>query len=133
MIIGIGIDLIDSRRLEKLIHKFGDQFLQRIFTENERIYAEQSPYPLRVYSNRFAAKEAAVKALGTGMREGISWQNIETLRSPLGAPQLCFHGKAWERLSSCVPSGHKESLHVSFSDEPPYSTAFVVIEVKKEA
>lgn len=132
MIVGIGIDLIDSRRLEKLIHRFGDKFLQRVFTQNERTYAEQSSYPLRVYSNRFAAKEAAVKALGTGMREGISWQDIETLRSPLGAPQLCFHGKARERLLSCVPSDHKQALHVSFSDEPPYSTAFVVIEFKKE-
>ena len=127
MIIGIGVDLVDARRIEKLIEKFGDQFLQRVFTEKERAYAQKSPHPLRVYANRFAAKEAAVKALGTGMREGIRWQDVETLRTPLGAPRLYFHAKAREKLLSLLPVGAKEDLHVSLSDEPPYSTAFVVI------
>lgn len=127
MIIGVGVDLVDARRIEKLIKGFGDQFLQRVFTEKERAYAQTSSHPLRVYANRFAAKEAAVKALGTGMREGIGWQDIETLRVPSGPPQLYFYGKAHEKLLSLLLPGTKESLHVSFSDEPPYSTAFVVI------
>ena len=79
------------------------------------------------YSNRFAAKEAAAKALGTGMAGGISWQDIEVLRAPSGAPSLCFHGKALQHLASRLPSGYIGHSHISFSDEPPYSTAFVVI------
>ena len=128
MIIGIGVDLVDARRIEKLIENFGEHFLHRIFTEKERAYAQKSPHPLRVYANRFAAKEAAVKALGTGMREGISWQDIETLRTSSGAPRLYFHGKAREKLLSLLSPQTKEALHISLSDEPPYSTAFVVIE-----
>jgi holo-[acyl-carrier protein] synthase len=128
MIVGVGVDLVDARRIEKLIENFGEHFLHRVFTEKERAYAQKSPHPLRVYANRFAAKEAAVKALGTGMRGGIGWQDIETLRTSSGAPRLYFHGKAREKLLSLLPSQTKEELHVSLSDEPPYSTAFVVIE-----
>lgn len=128
MIVGVGVDLVDARRIEKLIENFGEHFLHRVFTEKERAYAQKSPHPLRVYANRFAAKEAAVKALGTGMKEGIGWQDIETLRTSSGAPKLYFYGKAREKLLSLLPLHAKEELHVSLSDEPPYSTAFVVIE-----
>lgn len=127
MILGIGVDLVDMRRIERLLDKFGDHFIRRIFTEEEQAYASQSPHPLRVYANRFAAKEAAAKALGTGFREGIGWQDIEVSRAASGAPGLYFHRKAYEKLVSHVPVGHTGVLHVSFSDEPPYSTAFVVI------
>lgn len=127
MILGIGVDLVDMRRIEHLLDKFGERFIQRIFTKEERIYAIQSPHPLRVYANRFAAKEAAAKALGTGMREGIGWQDIEVSRSASGAPSLYFHRKAYDKLVSHVPPGYTSVLHISLSDEPPYSTAFVVV------
>jgi holo-[acyl-carrier protein] synthase len=127
MIIGIGVDLVDTRRIERLLNRFGKSFLNKIFTLNERVYAEKSAHPLRAYANRFAAKEAAAKALGTGLREGIGWQDIEILRSSLGAPTLHLHRKAEERFSLLIPSGHMGVTHVSFSDEPPYSTAFVVL------
>ncbi|OJW52579.1 MAG: hypothetical protein BGO67_06490 [Alphaproteobacteria bacterium 41-28] len=127
MILGIGVDLVDMRRIEYLLDKFGDRFIQKIFTPEEQTYAAQSPHPLRAYANRFAAKEAAAKALGTGIRQGIGWQDIEVFRTSSGAPNLYFHRKAYEKLVSHVPVGYTGVLHVSFSDEPPYSTAFVVI------
>jgi holo-[acyl-carrier protein] synthase len=127
MILGIGVDLVDMRRIQHLLDRFGDRFIQKIFTKEEQAYATQSAHPLRVYANRFAAKEAAAKALGTGIREGIGWQDIEISRTSLGVPLLYFHRKAYEKLVSHVPAGYTGVLHVSFSDEPPYSTAFVVI------
>lgn len=127
MIIGIGIDLVDMRRVERLINKFGERFIQRIFTKDERDYALSSAHPLRAYANRFAAKEAASKALGTGMGGGVSWQDIEVFRAHLGEPSLYFHRKAYEILVSRVPPGYSGCTHVSFSDEPPYSIAFVVL------
>jgi holo-[acyl-carrier protein] synthase len=127
MIIGIGVDIVDMRRIEAMIDRFGAQFTSRIFTSGERIYAASSPHPMRAYSNRFAAKEAAAKALGTGMKEGIGWQDIEISRAVSGAPSLTLHRKAHERLTSLLPSGFTGHMHVSFSDEPPYSTAFVVL------
>lgn len=127
MIVGIGIDLVDMRRIERLLYKFGDRFIQKIFTKEEQAYAKSSAHPLQVYANRFAAKEASVKALGTGMGGGIGWQDIEVGRLSSGAPVLYMHRKAYEVLLSRVPQGYTGTLHVSFSDEPPYSTAFVVI------
>ncbi|MBA3814501.1 MAG: holo-ACP synthase [Alphaproteobacteria bacterium] len=127
MIIGIGTDLVDIRRIESLLEKFGKHFAEKIFTAHERSYAENSAHPLRVYANRFAAKEAAAKALGTGFREGIGWHDIEVLRTSMGAPTLSFHGKADERFFMLVPPGYVGVSHVSFSDEPPYSSAFVVL------
>ena len=133
MIIGIGVDLVDMRRIERLLEKFGERFTQRIFTKEERTYAMTSPHSLRVYANRFAAKEAAVKALGTGMREEISWQEIEVRRASSGAPLLYFYGKAYEKLVERLPAGAQARLHVSFSDEPPYSTAFVILSAEMSA
>lgn len=130
MIIGIGVDLVDMRRIAKLLEKYGNHFKQKVFTKEERAYADSSAHSLRVYANRFAAKEAAVKALGTGMKQGIGWQDIEVLRAPSGAPSLHFHGKAYEKLISFLPTGYTGSTHVSFSDEPPYSTAFVILSAK---
>jgi holo-[acyl-carrier protein] synthase len=127
MILGIGVDLVDMRRIEHLLDKFGKRFTQKIFTKEEQAYATQSPHPQRVYANRFAGKEAAAKALGTGIREGIGWQDIEVSRASSGVPGLYFHRKAYEKLASHVPPGYTSVLHISFSDEPPYSTAFVVI------
>lgn len=133
MIIGIGVDLVDIRRIERLLQKFGQHFTEKIFTPEERSYADNSPHSLRAYANRFAAKEAAAKALGTGIREGIGWQDIEVFRALSGAPALYFHRKAYEKFESLIPTGYRGISHVSFSDEPPYSTAFVVLSVNSEA
>lgn len=130
MIVGIGVDLVDMRRIEQLFNQFGERFTKKIFTYEERAYAESCSHPLRAYANRFAAKEAAAKALRTGLRMGIGWQDIEIVRSPLGSPSLIFYRKASETFSSLVPSGYRGISHVSFSDEPPYSTAFVVLSAK---
>lgn len=127
MIIGIGVDLVDMRRLKDLIKKYGDRFTERLFTEQERAYAEASNNPLHAYANRFAAKEAAAKALGTGFTGGITWQDIE-VRRPMGkAPILCFYANALTKLISLTPQGYTSVGHISFSDEPPYSTAFVIL------
>lgn len=127
MIIGIGVDVVDARRIEWLRVRFGQRFAEKIFTAEERAYAEKSAHPQQAYANRFAAKEAAAKALGTGFREGIRFHDIEVLRTILGAPTLALHGKALERFMTLVPEGYQGVSHVSFSDEPPYSTAFVVL------
>lgn len=127
MIIGIGVDLVDIRRIERLLNRFGDRFIKKIFTPGEQTYASSARSPLSAYANRFAAKEAAAKALGTGMGKGIGWKTIEISRTPTGAPTLIFHGKAYDTLMSSLPPTYKANLHISFSDEYPYSTAFVVI------
>lgn len=127
MIIGIGVDLVDIRRIEALVNKFGQRFLEKIFTDNERSYAESTSRAFRAYANRFAAKEATVKALGTGFRDGIGWHDIELSRSPSGAPALYLHNHAYKRFESLLPPGYIGITHVSFSDEPPYSTAFVIL------
>lgn len=127
MIIGIGVDLVDARRIEWLRVRFGLRFAEKIFTAEEMAYAENNPHPQQAYANRFAAKEAASKALGTGFREGIGFHDIEVMRTSLGAPSLVLHGKALERFMALVPEGYRGVGHVSFSDEPPYSTAFVVL------
>ncbi len=127
MILGIGIDLVDMRRIEKLIRIFGERFTHKVFTHQERLYAEGSLNTARAYANRFAGKEALAKALGTGMGGGVGWQDIEVLKASSGAPIMKLHNKALQILQAQVPQNHEASLHVSFSDEPPYSTAFVVI------
>ena len=127
MIVGIGVDLVDIRRIKGLIDRFGDQFTTRVFTPRERLYVTSSPHPMRAFANRFAGKEAASKALGTGMREGIGWQDIEIERASTGAPSLILHHKAKERFMSLLPPGYQGKIDVSFSDEPPYSTAFVIL------
>lgn len=132
MIIGIGIDLVDIRRIEALYKKFGERFIRKIFTENEQAYANKEANPLRAYANRFAAKEAAVKALGTGFRDSITWHDIETIRTASGAPTLLFHRQALKKFSERLAPGQKGVTHVSFSDEPPYSTAFVILSTENK-
>jgi len=126
MILGIGIDLVDMGRVERLLEKFGEKFAYKVFTAEERAYAASSPDPVRAYANRFAAKEAAAKALGTGLR-GFGWKDVEVSRASLGTPSLIFHHNALAIFEKRIPSGYIGYAHISFSDEPPYSTAFVVL------
>lgn len=116
MITGIGTDLCDSRRLEKLFTKFGDTAKRKLFTPAETAYCESKHTPVLAYAKRFAAKEAALKALGTGLRQGFSWQQIEVHNNEVGAPVLIINH----------PAASKLVFHLSLSDEAPYALAFVI-------
>lgn len=130
MIVGIGHDLVDSRRIARLYDRFGAHFLERCFTDIERVdFASRKPVQGALFlARRFAAKEAAAKALGTGFRGGILVREIGVVPGPNGAPLLSFCGMAAKRLEALSPKGYSCKYHLSLSDEPPYAAAMVVIE-----
>lgn len=131
MILGIGNDLVDQRRIAGVIERCGARFLDRCFTPAERREVDVYPAPeSRVggYALRFAVKEACAKALGTGFRGGIGFGQIALASDPLGKPLVQLSGKALERLESMTPPGRKAALYVALTDESPYTLAFVVIE-----
>lgn len=127
MILGVGTDLIDIRRIERSIQRFGDRFLDRVFTEIERKKAERRASPPAAYSQRYAAKEAFAKALGTGFREGVFWRDIGVDNWPSGQPFLRLEGGAARRLDLLVPKGMVPRIDLSLTDEPPYAHAMVII------
>lgn len=125
MIVGIGIDLVDCRRIEKMIAKFGQRFLDRVFTQSERKRCEDRSLQISSYGKIFAAKEAVVKALGTG--EGMSWQDIEINKLPSGKPWIKLYGNAARHLKTLIPDSWDEDINLSLTDEWPYAQAFVII------
>ena len=129
MIIGIGSDVLDIRRLERTIERHGDRFLERIFTPLERAKAERRTERIRAatYAKRFAAKEAASKALGTGFRAGVFWRDLGVVNLPSGQPTLRLTGGAAERLAAITPPGHRAEIALTMTDEFPYAQAMVVI------
>lgn len=129
MIIGLGSDLIDIRRIERVIERHGARFLERIFTPLERAKAERRSERIRAatYAKRFAAKEAAAKALGTGFREGVFFRDLGVVNLPSGQPTLRLTGGAAERLRRITPAGHLAQVALSMTDEYPYAQAIVVI------
>lgn len=129
MIIGIGSDVLDIRRIEKTIERHGDRFLDRIFTPLERAKAEKRTERIRAatYAKRFAAKEAASKALGTGFRAGVFWRDLGVVNLPSGQPTLRLTGGAAERLAAMTPPGHRAEIALTMTDEFPYAQAVVVI------
>ena len=129
MIIGIGSDVLDIRRLEKTIQRHGDRFLDRIFTPVERAKAERRAERIRAatYAKRFAAKEAASKALGTGFRAGVFWRDLGVVNLPSGQPTLRMTGGAAERLAAITPPGHRAEVALTMTDEFPYAQAMVII------
>jgi holo-[acyl-carrier protein] synthase len=129
MIIGIGSDILDIRRIERTIERHGDRFLERIFTTAERAKAEKRTERIRAatYAKRFAAKEAASKALGTGFRAGVFWRDLGVVNLPSGQPTLRLTGGAAERLKSITPAGHGAVIALTMTDEFPYAQAMVVI------
>src|SRR4051812_39679178 len=133
MIIGIGNDITDIRRIEKVIERHGERFLSRIFTDVERARAERRAKSVETYAKRFAAKEACAKALGTGMRGGVFWRDMEVVNLPGGRPTLHLSGGALKRLNGLTPPGHEAVGHVSLTDDPPPAQAFVVIEARPVA
>jgi holo-[acyl-carrier protein] synthase len=129
MIIGIGSDILDIRRIERTIERHGDRFLERIFTSAERAKAEKRTERIRAatYAKRFAAKEAASKALGTGFRAGVFWRDLGVVNLPFGQPTLRLTGGAAERLKAITPAGHGAVIALTMTDEFPYAQAMVVI------
>ena len=128
MIIGIGSDLTDIRRIAHSLDRFGGRFQARVFTELERARSERKPDRAASYAKRFAAKEACAKALGTGLRRGVFWRDMGVVNAPSGQPTLSLTGGAAARLAAMVPDGHRGVIHLSLTDDHPYAQAFVVIE-----
>jgi holo-[acyl-carrier protein] synthase len=130
MIVGIGSDLCDIRRIERSLERFGERFTQRIFTDGERARSDRKATRAASYARRFAAKEACSKALGTGMSHGVFWRDMEVVNLRSGQPTMRLHGGAAERLKRLVPPGMTAHIHVSLTDDPPIAQAFVVIEAR---
>ena len=127
MILGLGSDLIDIRRIEQVIERFGDRFLDRIFTDAERRKCDRRANPAASYARRFAAKEACSKALGTGFRHGVFWRDLEVVNLASGQPCMRLTGGALRRLEAITPAGMMARLDVTLTDEPPIAQAVVII------
>jgi holo-[acyl-carrier protein] synthase len=128
LIIGIGADLSDIRRIEATLARFADRFTARIFTEIERARSERKPDRAASYAKRFAAKEACAKALGTGIRRSVFWKDMGVVNAPGGRPTMLLTGGAARRLAELTPDGHRAVIHLTLTDDHPYAQAFVVIE-----
>lgn len=128
MIIGIGSDIIDIRRIERSVERFGERFLIRVFTPIEREKAESRRRRIDTYAKRFAAKEACAKALGTGIYRGVTWQQMEVVNLQGGRPTLKLTGAAAERLAQLTPPTLTAQVHLTLTDDHPWAQAFVVIE-----
>ena len=127
MIIGIGIDLCDIRRVEKTLQRFGKRFIERLYAPTEQSKAERRSRPAASYAQGFAAKEACAKALGTGFRQGIFWRDMVVANHPTGQPYMVLSGGAQRRLQSLIPPGMEPRIDVSQTDEYPMAQAVVVI------
>ncbi len=127
MILGIGSDLIDIRRIEKTLERFGDRFIQRVFTPLEQKKAESRAERIATYAKRFAAKEACSKALGTGFRRGTFWRDMGVVNLPSGRPTLELTGGARKHLDALTPPGHTARIDVTITDEYPMAQALVII------
>ncbi len=133
MIIGIGNDLIDIRRIERTLERFGDRFIQRIFTPLEQKKAERRCNRVETYAKRFAAKEACSKALGTGFRKGVFWRDLGVVNLPGGKPSMELTGGALKRLQELTPAGMKAQIDLTLTDEPPLGQAIVIISAVPES
>jgi holo-[acyl-carrier protein] synthase len=127
MILGVGSDLVDVRRIERVIERHGDRFLLRVFTETERAKADRRAARTETYAKRFAAKEACAKALGTGFRAGVFWRDLGVVNLPSGRPTMKLTGGALERLRAIKPPGHDARIDLTITDEGPMAQAMVII------
>jgi holo-[acyl-carrier protein] synthase len=130
VIIGIGSDLCDVRRIEQTLERFGDKFVARCFTAIERAKSDRRAERAASYAKRFAAKEACAKALGTGLRHGVFWRDMGVVNLPSGQPTMRLTGGAAERLAAITPPGKTAFIHLTITDEYPLAQAFVVIEAR---
>ena len=127
MIIGIGSDITDIRRIEKVIERHGERFLGRIFTDAERKRAERRAKSVETYAKRFAAKEACAKALGTGLNAGVFWRDMGVVNLPSGKPTLKLTGGALKRLQAITPPGMVVQIDLTITDDFPQAQAIVII------
>jgi holo-[acyl-carrier protein] synthase len=127
MILGLGSDITDARRIADVIERHGERFLARIFTDTERAKAERRKNRAETYAKRFAAKEACAKALGTGIRSGVWWRDMGVINLPSGRPTMLLTGGAKKRLDALTPRGHRAQIDITITDEGPMAVAFVVI------
>jgi len=127
MIIGLGSDIVDVRRIARSIERYGERFLARIYTPAERAKAESRANAVETYAKRFAAKEACSKALGTGFRSGVFWRDIGVINMPSGRPTMKLTGGALKRLQAITPAGCEVQIDISLTDEGPTAQAIVII------
>ena len=127
MILGLGNDLIDIRRIEATLERFGDRFLERVFTDQERRRAEGRSGRAATYAKRIAAKEACSKALGTGLRQGVYWRDMGVTNLPSGRPTLLLTGGAAEHLRRLTPEGYQARIDLTLTDDFPLAEAIVII------
>jgi holo-[acyl-carrier protein] synthase len=127
MIIGLGNDMIDIRRVERTIERYGERFLTRVFTETERLKSDGRVGRAASYAKRFAAKEACAKALGTGFRRGVFWRDMGVVNLPSGRPTLQLTGGAARALQLLTPEGHEVRIDLSITDDFPTAQAIVII------
>ncbi|WP_333839133.1 holo-ACP synthase [Novosphingobium sp.] len=131
MIIGLGSDLCNIERIEQSLARFGDRFVERVFTPVEQAKAARRPFTRAgTLAKRFAAKEAYSKAVGTGFRAGVFMKDIGVVNAPSGAPTLALTGGAAARLAAITPAGHEAIVHLTMTDDHPWAQAFVVIEAR---
>lgn len=128
MIIGLGSDLIDIRRIEKTLEKYGERFTKRIFTDIEQRKSDARKERAASYAKRFAAKEACSKALGTGLSHGVFWRDMGVVNLPSGKPTMNLTNGAGERAKAMMPAGHVPVIHLTITDDYPLAQAFVIIE-----
>jgi holo-[acyl-carrier protein] synthase len=128
MIVGIGSDLCNIERIQNSLDRFGERFIQRVFTDIERAKGERRPLTRAgTYAKRFAAKEAFSKAVGTGFRQGVFMKDIGVVNAPSGAPTLALTGGARQRLDAITPPGHAVEVHLTLTDDHPWAQAFVIL------
>lgn len=127
MILGIGNDMIDIRRIERSLTRFGDRFRDRIFTETERLRSERKAQPAASYAKRFAAKEACSKALGTGLRRGVFWRDMGVVNMKSGRPTITLAGGAAAQLQRITPEGYTARIDLTLTDDFPWAQAIVII------
>ena len=127
MILGLGSDIIDIQRIERTLSRFGDRFVQRIFTPREQEKSEGRAHRAASYARRFAAKEACAKALGTGLRRGVFWRDLGVVNLPSGQPTMELSGGALERLEEITPPGMVPRIDLTITDDPPLAQAIVLI------
>lgn len=127
MILGIGNDIVDIRRIEQTLERFGERFIARVFTEVEQAKSERRAQRAASYAKRFAAKEACSKALGTGFRKGTFWRDMGVVNEPSGRPTLVLNGGARGHLERMTPAGHRAHIHLTLTDDFPWAQAIVII------
>jgi holo-[acyl-carrier protein] synthase len=133
IVIGLGSDLCNIDRIAASLDRFGQRFIDRVFTETEQARSERRQLTRAAsYAKRFAAKEACAKALGTGLRRGVFWRDMGVVNLPSGAPTLQLAGGAAERLAELTPIGHRAEIHLTITDDHPFAQAIVLITARPE-